>query len=214
MDSENGEVLSLVSLPDFNINKRISLKDKAYMNKITKGVFELGSIFKTFTVALALDEEGLVEPETIIKNIKKNIKCSIHNISDIKDFPDSMTVEDILVQSSNIGTIKIARKIGEEKYKQFLKDLNLFNSPKFELDEIGSPIPFNWNKCKLETISFGHGITTTPLQAAAAYATLINGGKTILPTLQKDKNNDLNLKRVISEETSIKIKKNFEKSCN
>ena len=206
MDSENGEVLSLVSLPDFNINKRISLNDKAYMNKITKGVFELGSIFKTFTVALALDEE-LVESETIIKNIKKNIKCSIHNISDIKEFPDTMTVEDILVQSSNIGTIKIARKIGEEKYKQFLKDLNLFNRPKFELDEIGSPIPFNWNKCKLETISFGHGITTTPLQAAAAYATLINGGKLILPTLQKDKNNNLNLKRIISEETSLKLKK-------
>tara|TARA_B100001057_G_scaffold237136_1_gene237496 strand:+ start:336 stop:2063 length:1728 start_codon:yes stop_codon:yes gene_type:complete len=206
MDSENGEVLSLVSLPDFNINKRVSLKDKAYMNKITKGVFELGSIFKTFTVALALDEE-LVESETVIKNIKKNIKCSIHNISDIKDFPDSMTVEDILVQSSNIGTIKIARKIGEKKYKKFLKDLNLFNSPKFELDEIGSPIPFNWNKCKLETISFGHGITTTPLQAAAAYATLINGGMLILPTLQKNKNNDLNPKRVISNETSIKLKK-------
>tara|TARA_Y200000002_G_scaffold381969_1_gene397505 strand:- start:957 stop:2684 length:1728 start_codon:yes stop_codon:yes gene_type:complete len=206
LDSENGEVLSLVSLPDFNINKRMSLNDKAYMNKITKGVFELGSIFKTFTVALALDE-GLVESETIIENIKKNIKCSIHNISDIKDFPDSMTVEDILVQSSNIGIIKIARKIGEEKYKQFLKDLNLFNSPKFELDEIGSPIPFNWNKCKLETISFGHGITTTPLQAAAAYATLINGGKIILPTLQKGKNNYLNLKRVISEETSIELKK-------
>ena len=206
MNSENGEVLSLVSLPDFNINKRISLKDKAYMNKITKGVFELGSIFKTFTVALAL-EEKLVESETIIRNIKKNIKCSIHNISDIKDFPDSMTVEDILVQSSNIGTIKIARKIGEEKYKQFLKDLNLFSSANFELDEIGSPISFNWNKCKLETVSFGHGITTTPLQAAAAYATLINGGMLISPTLQKNKNNDLNLKRVVSKETSFKLKK-------
>ena len=206
MDSENGEVLSLVSLPDFNINKRINLRDKAFMNKVTKGVFELGSIFKTFTVALALEEE-IVEPETIIKNIKKSIKCSIHNISDIKQFPESMTVEDILVQSSNIGTIKIARKIGEEKYKKFLKDLNLLNSPKFELDEIGSPIPFNWNKCKLETVSFGHGITTTPLQAAAAYATLINGGKLVLPTLEKNKNNDLKSRRIISEKTSIKLKK-------
>ena len=154
------------------------------MNKITKGVFELGSIFKTFTIALALEEE-IVEPKTVIKNIKK-IKCSIHKISDIKQFPESMTVEDILIQSSNIGTIKIARKIGEEKYKKFLNDLNLLNSPKFELDEIGNPIPFNWNKCKLETISFGHGITTTPLQAAAAYATLINGGKLVLPTLEKE----------------------------
>ena len=112
-----------------------------------------------------------------------------------------------LIQSSNIGTIKIAQENWRRKYKNFLEDLNLFNSPKFELDEIGSPIPFNWNKCKLETISFGHGITTTLLQAAAAYATLINGGKLVLPTLEKNKNNDLNLKRVISEETSIKLKK-------
>ncbi len=206
MDSENGEVLSLVSLPDFDINKRINLSDKAFMNKVTKGVFELGSIFKTFTVALALEEE-IVESDTIIKNITKSIKCSIHNISDIKEFPNSMTVEDILVQSSNIGVIKIARKIGEEKYKNFLKNLNLFNSPKFELDEIGNPIPFNWNKCKLETVSFGHGITTTPLQATAAYATLINGGKLVLPTLEKNKNNNLKSRRIISEKTSIKLKK-------
>ena len=205
MNSNNGEVLSLVSLPDFNINKRIDLKDEAFMNKITKGVFELGSIFKTFTVALALEEE-IVDTKTIIKNIKNNIKCSIHEISDIKQFPESMTVEDILIQSSNIGTVNIARKVGEEKYKKFLKQLNLLNSPKFELDEIGSPIPFNWNKCKLETISFGHGITTTPLQAATAYASLINGGKLISPTLEKDKNNNENFQRIISEETSKKIK--------
>ena len=113
MDSENGEVLSLVSLPDFNINKRVDLKDKLFMNKITKGVFELGSIFKTFTIALALEEE-IVDTKTVIKNIKKNIKCSIHKISDIKQFPENMTVEDILIQSSNIGTVKIAKKIGEK----------------------------------------------------------------------------------------------------
>ena len=205
MDSDNGEVLSLVSLPDFNLNKRIDINDEALMNKITKGVFELGSIFKTFTVALALEEE-VVESETEIKNIKKNIKCSVHNISDIKKFPETMTVEEILVQSSNIGTIKIAKKIGEEKFKNFLKELNLLNSPDFELNEIGNPIPFNWNKCKLETISFGHGITTTPLQAATAYSSLINGGRLISPTLKKNKNEKLVFKRIISEETSKKIK--------
>ena len=205
MDSDNGEVLSLVSLPDFNLNKRIDINDEALMNKITKGVFELGSIFKTFTVALALEEE-VVESETEIKNIKKNIKCSVHNISDIKKFPETMTVEEILVQSSNIGTIKIAKKIGEEKFKNFLKELNLLNSPDFELNEIGNPIPFNWNKCKLETISFGHGITTTPLQAATAYSSLINGGRLISPTLKKNKNEKLVFKRIISEETSKKLK--------
>ncbi len=205
MDSENGEVLSLVSLPDFNINKRTDLKDKTFMNKITKGVFELGSIFKTFTIALAL-EEGIVDTKTVITNIKKDIKCSVHKISDIKEFPESMTVEDILIQSSNIGTVKIARKIGEKKYKKFLDDLNLLNSPNFELNEIGNPIHFNWNKCKLETISFGHGITTTPLQAAAAYASLINGGKFVAPTLEKGKNQNFNSKRIVSKETSKKIK--------
>ena len=206
MNSENGEVLSLVSLPDYNINKRNDLKDKVFMNKITKGVFELGSIFKTFTVALALNEE-IVDAKTVINNIQTDIKCSVHKISDIKKFPDSMTVEDILIQSSNIGTVKIARQIGEEKYKYFLKSLNLLNSPTFELDEVGNPIPFDWNKCKLETISYGHGITTTPLQAATAYASLINGGKLILPTLKKDKNKNVKFKRVITEETSRKIKR-------
>ncbi len=205
MDSDNGEVLSLVSLPDFNINERSNLRDEALMNKITKGVFELGSIFKTFTVALAL-EEKIVNADTTIKDIKNDIKCSVHTISDIKKFPESMTVEDILIQSSNIGTVKIARQIGEERYKKFLKELNLLGSPKLELDEIGNPIPFNWNKCKLETISFGHGITTTPLQAATAYASLINGGKLVTPTLIKDKNKDVNFKRVITKETSKKIK--------
>ena len=127
MDSNNGEVLSLVSLPDFNINERIDLKDKTLMNKITKGVFELGSIFKTFTVALAL-EENIVDTKTPINNIEKNIKCSVHKISDIKQFPKSMSVEDILIQSSNIGTVKIARKIGEVKYKNFFGPyrLNIF----------------------------------------------------------------------------------------
>ena len=70
------------------------------------------------------------------------------------------------------------------------------------MDEVGNPIPFDWNKCKLETISYGHGITTTPLQAATAYASLINGGKLILPTLKKDKNKNVKFKRVITEETS------------
>ncbi len=201
MDADNGEVLSLVSLPDFNINKRRTVSDTDYMNKITKGVFELGSIFKTFTIALAI-EENLFERKTLINNIKNKIKCSVHNISDIKEFPESMTVEEILIQSSNIGTVKIARKIGEKKFKEFLKNIKILESPKFELEELGKPISFNWNKCKLETISFGHGITTTPLQAAAAYASIINGGTLITPTLKKGKNNEIEGKRIISKNTS------------
>ena len=178
MNVENGEVLSLVSLPNFDINLRKDVKDKKYMNKITKGVYELGSIFKTFTIALAL-ENDLVTPKTIIKDIPRSINCSSHKISDIKQFPSDLSVEDVLIRSSNIGTLFIAKKIGEEKFKRFLEKTEILKSPDFELEEIGNPISFEWNKCKLETISFGHGITTTPLQAAAVYAALSNGGTII-----------------------------------
>ena len=203
IDAKNGEVLSLVSLPNFNINKRENITNKNYMNKITKGVYELGSIFKTFTVALAL-EHNLVFPETIIKNIPRKIKCSIHEISDIKKFPKDLSVEDILIRSSNIGTLMLAKKIGKEKYQNFIKKINLLNVSKFELEEIGTPLNFKWNKCKLETISYGHGIAVTPLQAAAAYAALTNGGNLIQPTLIKKEKYPIN-KRIVSADTSKKI---------
>ena len=93
MDVNNGEIISLVSLPNFNINKRINIKDKKYINKITKGVYELGSIFKTFTVALALDH-NLVENDTIIKNIPRKIRCSVHEITDMKKHPINLSVEE------------------------------------------------------------------------------------------------------------------------
>ena len=200
LNVENGEILSLVSLPNYDINNRNDVRDAKYINKITKGVYELGSIFKTFTVALAL-ENNLVTPETIISNIPQSIKCSNHQISDIKKFPKSLSVQDILIRSSNIGTLKIARKIGKEKFKKFINDADLLKSPNIQLEEIGIPISFEWNKCKLETVSFGHGITTTPLQAVAVYAALTNGGKTISPTFIK-RSSKINQKRLISENTS------------
>ncbi len=203
MDVNNGEVLSLVSLPNFNINKREKITDKNYSNKITKSIYELGSIFKTFTIALAL-EKNLVSPETIIKNIPRKIKCSIHEISDIKQFPKDLSVEDILIRSSNIGTLMLAKKIGEQDYKEFIKETNLLNIPEFELEELGTPLKFKWNKCKLETISYGHGIAVTPLQATATYAALTNGGNLIKPTIIR-KEIQLDNKKIISEETSRKI---------
>ena len=203
MDVNNGEILSLVSLPNFDINKRLSITDENYINKITKGVYELGSIFKTFTIALAL-EKDLVQPNTIIKNIPKKVKCSIYDISDIKDFPSDLSVEDILVRSSNVGTLMLAQKIGKEDYKDFIKKTNLLNRPKLELEEVGKPLDFKWNKCKLETISYGHGIAITPLQASATYAALSNGGRIVEPTIIK-KNSYLLNDKIISSETSKKI---------
>ena len=203
MDVENGEILSLVSLPNFDINSRDNFNDKKYMNKITKGVYEFGSIFKTFTIALAL-ENNLVEPKTIIKNIPRKVKCSQHEISDIKEFPKNLSVEDILIRSSNIGTLMIARKIGEEKFKKFISDTKLLKTSEIQLEELGNPISFDWNKCKLETVSYGHGITTTPLQAISIYAALANGGKIIKPTLV-EKNSEDTYNSLISKKTSKQI---------
>jgi len=205
MDVENGEILSLVSLPNYNINHRANVKDEKYINKITKGVYELGSIFKTFTLAIALDN-NLVKSNTIIKDIPRSIKCSKYEISDIKKFPNDLSVEDILIRSSNIGTLLIAKQIGEERFKNFLEKTNLLKSPNLQLEEVGSPIKFNWNKCKLETVSFGHGITTTPLQAVAVYAALVNGGIIVKPNLIKNKSARSN-DRIVSQKTSLEINK-------
>ena len=205
MDANNGEVLSLVSLPNYNINIRQDITDKNYINKITKGVYELGSIFKTFTIALAL-EKKIVSSDTVISNIPRKIECSIHQISDIKQFPKELSVEDILIRSSNIGTLMLARKIGEQDYKHFINKINLLQTSDFELEEVGSPLSFNWDKCKLETISYGHGIAVTPLQAAATYASITNGGNFIKPTLIK-KPQFKNGKKIISKETSEALNK-------
>ncbi len=203
MNVDNGEVISLVSLPDFDINERTNIYDKKYTNKITKGVYELGSIFKTFTIAIAL-ENNIVKPQTLIKNIPRSIKCSRYDISDIKEFPKNLTVEEILIRSSNIGTLLIARQIGEKKYKKFIQKTNLLKSPDIQLEEVGSPIRFKWNKCKLETVSYGHGITTTPIQAASVYAALSNGGKIVKPTFIKNPQ-EKNQLRIVSKSTSESI---------
>ena len=170
MDVNNGDIISLVSLPNFNINLRSTLNDEKYINKITKGVYELGSIFKTFTVALAL-ENKLVDPNTIIKDIPKKIKCSVHEIADMKDHPKDLSVEEILIRSSNVGSVVLAKKIGKDRFKNFIKQTKITENPDIELEEVGTPHKLKWNKCKLETIAFGHGITTTPLQATALYGT-------------------------------------------
>ena len=132
MDVDNGDIISLVSLPNFNINQRRNITDKKFINKITKEVYELGSIFKTFTVALAL-EHKLVDTSTIIKNIPKKIRCSIHEITDMKEHPKNLTVEDILVRSSNVGSVVLAKKIGKENFREFIEKTKLTKNPEIEL---------------------------------------------------------------------------------
>tara|TARA_B100000686_G_scaffold348911_1_gene441106 strand:- start:721 stop:2283 length:1563 start_codon:yes stop_codon:yes gene_type:complete len=206
MDVNNGNIISMVSLPDFDLNKRKEIKEVKYINRATKSVYELGSTFKTFTLAAALDEE-IIEPNTEFKNLEKKIYCAGNPIAEYdKKMPSNLTAEEILIRSSNIGAVRIAQKLGIEKYKLFLKKIGILDKITFDIEEVGKPINFKWGKCKLATSSFGHGITTTPLQLAKAYSIITNGGYNINPTLiKKDFNTIGERKRVLKSKVSKEI---------
>ena len=185
MNVNTGAILSMVSLPDFDLNKREKINDVNYINRATKGVYELGSVFKTFTFAAGLNE-GEIEPKTPFIDLKKKIYCAGRPIGEYDDkIPTDLTAEQILIRSGNIGSVRIGQKIGEEKFKNFLQNIGVLNKIKFDIEEVGQPISFRWGKCKLATASFGHGITTTPLQLAKGYSIITNGGYDIKPTLIK-----------------------------
>ena len=203
MDVNAGEILSLISLPDFNPNKRENISDKNFINRATKGVYEFGSVFKTFTLAAAFDEK-LIEPLSEFKDLPVSLKCAGFLIKEYdKNIPKDLTAEQILIRSGNIGSVRIGQKIGEEKFRLFLTKVGVLKKIDFDITEVGKPIPFTWGKCPLATASFGHGITTTLLQLAKAYSIIANGGFDINPSLIKKSNNDK--KRVLDPDVSKKI---------
>ena len=204
MNVNDGEVISMVSYPDFNLNKRQKIEDENYINRATKGVYELGSVFKTFTIAAGLDA-GLIEPDTKFLNLDKKLNCGKNTITEYDNkILSDLTVEEILIKSGNIGSVKIAQMLEIEGLKSFLEKIGVLYKIGFDIEEVGQPIPFKWGKCKLATVSFGHGITTTPLQLAKGYSIISNGGFEINPTLIKNKKKNKK-KRVIRKDTSEAI---------
>jgi len=204
MNVNNGNIISMVSLPDYNLNKREHITDLKFINRATKGIYEFGSVFKTFTIAAGI-EEGLIEPETKFLNLEKEIYCAGFPIREYdKKISTNLSAEEILIKSGNIGSVRIGQKIGEEKFKNFLYNTGALGEIDFDIEEVGKPQPVTWGKCKLATASFGHGINTNLLQLTKAYAIISNGGNYIKPTLIKKKF-DFNQKKIISDETSQKI---------
>ena len=204
MDVNNGEILSLVSIPDFDPNLRANITDIDYINRVTKGVYELGSVFKTFTLAAAFHED-IIDPDTLFKGLEKKLKCGKNTISEYDEkIPSDLTAEQILIRSGNVGSVRIGQSLGIEAFKNFMNNLDLIDPIKFDIEEIGVPIPFNWGKCKLATTSYGHGITTTILQLANAYSVIVNGGYKIKPTLVK-KNEFIQGKKILKNNVSEKI---------
>ena len=206
MDVNNGEIISMISQPDFDLNKREKIIDEKYINRATKGVYEFGSVFKTFTFTAALNEK-LIESETEFTDLEKKIKCGKNTISEYDEkIPSNLTAEQILIRSGNIGSVRIGQRLGIEKFKSFLSKIGIINKIYFDIDEIGEPLSFNWGKCKLATVSFGHGITTTLLQLTKAYSIITNGGYEVNPTLIiKEKNNYMERKRILNQGVSSKV---------
>ena len=204
MDVNNGEILSMVSLPDFNPNKREEIRDVNFINRATKGVYEFGSVFKTFTLASAFNEK-IIEPETEFLDLPKSLTCAGFPIREYnKKISSNLTAEQILIQSGNIGSVRIGQKIGEEKFRLFLEKIGISQKINFDIEEVGTPLKFNWGKCPLATASFGHGITTTLLQVVKAYSIITNGGYNVEPSLIK-KNNKSKKDRILNKDVSEKI---------
>ena len=183
MDINTGNILSMVSLPDFDLNKREKINDIKYINRATKGVYEFGSVFKTFTLAAGLQYK-VVEPDTEFKNLKKRITCAGNSISEYDDkIPSDLTAEEILIRSGNIGSVRIAEKVGIENYNKFLQTIGIISNLDFDIQEVGTTQLGKWGKCKLATVAFGHGIATTLLQLSKGYSIISNGGYEITPSL-------------------------------
>ncbi|MGR3758698.1 peptidoglycan D,D-transpeptidase FtsI family protein [Roseobacteraceae bacterium NS-SX3] len=209
MDVHTGEVISAVSLPDFDPNDRprpptsgFDPSDSPLFNRSVQGVYELGSTFKIFTAAQAVDL-GLVTPDTVI-DTRGPLRWGKFAIRDFRNYGNEMSVTKIIVKSSNIGTARLAQQIGVERQKAFLRDLGMLEETPFEIVEAqgGKPLlPQNWSELSAMTISYGHGISTSPMHLAAGYAAIANGGRYVSPTVLKQNGPQLG-HRVMSEEAA------------
>ncbi|WP_299670731.1 penicillin-binding protein 2 [uncultured Roseobacter sp.] len=213
MDVQTGEVVSVVSLPNFDPNDRPrpavkgDPSDSPLFNRSVQGVYELGSTFKIFTVAQAMDL-GLVNPGTVI-DTKGPLRWGKHRIRDFRFYGNEMTVSKVIEKSSNIGTARIAQQIGAARQRAFLKELGMLDTTGFEIVEAatGKPLmPKNWSEISTMTISYGHGLSTSPMHLAAGYAAIANGGYRVKPTILKQDGPQLG-PRVFSEQASRAARK-------
>ena len=213
MNVNDGNILSIVSLPDFDPNNRQNITDVNFINRVTKGTYELGSVFKPFTFASALNEEH-INPQTEFLDLPKFIRCGKHRIGEYdKEIPSNLTAEQILIRSGNIGSVRIAQKVGPENHKSFLEKMGLLTTIDFDIEEVAPQKNYNFGKCKLATASFGHGIATTILQLAKGYAILSNGGFDVNPTLIHNKNFKKN-NRILNKGVSDQVVKALRKIVN
>jgi len=212
MDVHTGEIISMVSLPDFDPNNRpnpvlpadAEPGDSPLFNRAVQGVYELGSTFKIFAVAQAMDL-GLVNPDTMV-DANAPMTWGRHKIKEFegKNYGPLLSVTDVMVKSSNVGTARMALQIGALRQQAFLKSLGFFDVTVLELGEAPRArplIPTRWPEIVTITTSYGHGMSASPMHLAQAYAAIANGGVTVTPTLLRRDTAAPGV-RVMSEETA------------
>ena len=207
LDAHTGEVIAMASAPDFDPNNPSAGAAEGWLNRMSNGTFEMGSTFKTFTMAMALDSGKVTLHDAF--DASAPIRIGGFTIHDFHGQNRVLTVPEIFQYSSNIGTAKIADLVGIDAHKEFLTRLGLLTRMKTELPEVKMPSqPHVWKKINSITISFGHGVSTTPLQTAVAGAALVNGGKLIEPTFlpRTQEQADLVSTTVIKKSTSDDVR--------
>lgn len=211
LDVDTGEVIAMASAPDYDPNKPAEGAKEGWLNRMSNGTFEMGSTFKSFTVAMGLNA-GMINLNSSL-DATKPIRIGGFTIKDFHGKNRVLTVPEVFRYSSNIGTGKIADMVGIDAHKQFLTELGLLSKMQTELPEVAQPSqPRTWKKINSITISFGHGVSTTPLQTAVAGAALVNGGKLIQPTfLPRTKEEaDLVAKQVLTPRSSADMRYLFQ----
>ena len=209
MDIHTGEVLAMTSLPQLNPNAAGQGSDEARFNRATLGVYEMGSTFKPFTVAMAMDL-GIIKSMGQMYNCPHELHVYGQVVHDTHPYDRPCSVAEIMKESSNIGTAQIADQIGAVRQKQFLKKMGFLSPVDIELRERGRTLTpgSRWGPFETMTVGFGHGIAVTPLHLATGYSALFNGGIYRPATLLKvDRSHPSNPgHRVFSEQTSYKMR--------
>lgn len=204
MNVDTGEVLGMVSLPDFDPNDRRDMDGNAARNIMVQDTYELGSVFKVLSFALGIEDHTFQLDEVF--PIDRNFSVSGHVIHEAERMPPTLAARDVLALSSNIGASQIALRSGGVRQKAFLEKFGLLTPLRTELPESARPqYPRNWGPTETATIGFGHGISVSPLAYAAAAAAVVNGGRKVTPTFLKHPQ-DARGEQILSPETSVTMR--------
>lgn len=208
MDVRTGEVIAMVSLPDFDPNTRDGLGEEAALNRATGGVFEMGSVFKVFTIAAGLDS-GAITMDSM-HDARTAMRIGSATINDFHARRSMLTTSEVFTSSSNIGTIRIAEAMGIPTQRAYYGRMGLLDRMDIELPGTASPFypRGDWSRLSAATISFGHGLTTTPLQLLAAVSATVNGGVYVEPTFlpRTEEEAMVNATQILSGETSAHMR--------